>query len=68
MAELEAFPYIPGPQLARFDTKGKDLDIEFVRHLGAGIHAHVWKVVIDGTPYALKMVLYSVAYNNMETL
>ena len=53
---MEEKPYIPGPQLKRFDTKGKDLDIEFVRHLGSGAHAHVWKVNINGDPYALKMV------------
>lgn len=54
---MDQMPYIPGPQLKQFDTKGKELDIEFVRHLGTGEHGHVWKANINGKPYALKMVI-----------
>ncbi|KAK8097777.1 uncharacterized protein PG998_013263 [Apiospora kogelbergensis] len=52
---MEPLPPIPGPRLPQFKGRGGPLDIEFIKYLGSGVHAHVWKVRIDGDIYALKM-------------
>ncbi|KAK7975449.1 kinetochore Sim4 complex subunit FTA2-domain-containing protein [Apiospora arundinis] len=52
---MESLPPIPGPKMAQFKGKGGALNIEFIQHLGSGVHAHVWKVRIDNDIYALKM-------------
>ncbi|KAK8133677.1 hypothetical protein PG984_005689 [Apiospora sp. TS-2023a] len=46
---------IPGPKLHKFDTDGEPLVVDFLEELGEGIHAHVWKVRINGGFYALKL-------------
>ena len=56
---MSAFPKVPGPKLKRFGSDSRALDIEFIEHLGKGIHGHVWKVRIDSTVYALKIVCKS---------
>ena len=67
VAVMDELSYLPGPQLKKFDTKGKELDIEFIQHLGSGAHAHVWKVYINGDLYALKLVPHcsSCSYPNI---
>ncbi|KAK8039463.1 hypothetical protein PG993_007874 [Apiospora rasikravindrae] len=46
---------IPEPRLHPFDTGGEPLVLDFIKKLGEGIHAHVWKVRINGELYALKL-------------
>ncbi|KAK8094849.1 hypothetical protein PG997_001534 [Apiospora hydei] len=46
---------IPEPRLHPFDTGGEPLVLDFIESLGSGVHAHVWKVRINGELYALKM-------------
>ncbi|KAK8084357.1 kinetochore sim4 complex subunit FTA2 domain-containing protein [Apiospora hydei] len=54
---MGSLPPAPGPKLAEFKGKrtGETLHIDFIQYLGSGVHAHVWKVRIDGEIYALKM-------------
>ncbi|KAK6840410.1 hypothetical protein PG995_016164 [Apiospora arundinis] len=52
---MEALPLAPGPKLAPFKGNPNKLEIDFIKYLGSGVHAHVWKVQIDGDVYALKM-------------
>ncbi|KAK7947981.1 kinetochore sim4 complex subunit FTA2 domain-containing protein [Apiospora aurea] len=46
---------IPEPKIHQFDTGGGPLSIDFIEKLGRGLHAHVWKVCINGNIYALKL-------------
>ncbi|KAK9418550.1 putative Protein kinase domain-containing protein [Seiridium unicorne] len=52
---MTGLPDVPGPQLLPFSFDGGIDDIEFIEFLGKGIHAHVWKVTINGKIYALKI-------------
>lgn len=53
---MDYLPPVPGPKLAKFRGKDGPLNIDFIQYLGSGVHAHVWKVCMDGNIYALKMV------------
>lgn len=50
------FPQVPGPKVKQFESPNGLVKIHFIHHIGKGIHAHVWKVQIDGNIYALKIV------------
>jgi hypothetical protein len=54
-ADLVPLPQCEGPKLQPFDFGGMQA-IEFLEDLGAGLHAHVFKVAIRGQIYALKLV------------
>lgn len=47
--------FVKGPTLKPFDFQGPQ-QIEFLDHLGQGLHSHVVKVKILGQIYALKLV------------
>lgn len=47
-----------GPKLKPFDFQGPQ-QIEFLDHLGHGLHSHVVKVKILGQIYALKLFMFS---------
>lgn len=48
-------PNTPVPKIDAFDSGKKP--IVFLKHLGKGDHAHVWKVSIRNKIYALKMIV-----------
>ncbi|KAK6069734.1 hypothetical protein SCUP234_10489 [Seiridium cupressi] len=52
---MTGLPDVPGPRLLPFSFDGGKDDIEFIEFLGKGVHAHVWKVTINGKIYALKI-------------
>jgi hypothetical protein len=53
----EALPRIPGPKLEPFRwADPQSRNITFISYLGEGLHGHAYKVDIDGTKYALKIV------------
>src|SRR5438874_250828 len=54
-ADLVPLPRCDGPKLKPFDFQGAQT-IEFLEHVGEGLHAHVFKVQIRGQIYALKLV------------
>ncbi len=54
-ADLVPLPLCDGPKLKPFDFQGPQR-IEFLEHIGQGLHAHVFKVRILGCVYALKLV------------
>lgn len=54
-ADLVPQPLCDGPKLAAFDFNGPQ-QIEFLKYLGEGSHAHVLKVRIHEKEYALKLV------------
>ncbi len=50
-------PWFRGPKLAPFKFCDEDKrDITFLGHIGGGAHAEVFRVTIDGSIYALKVV------------
>ncbi|KAI1733618.1 kinetochore Sim4 complex subunit FTA2-domain-containing protein [Xylaria scruposa] len=53
-ADLVPLPRCNGPKLQPFDFGGPQA-IEFLKYVGEGLHAHVFKVVIRGQIYALKL-------------
>lgn len=53
---MAGLPEVEGPKLMPFIPDGSPYDLEFVELLGSGAHGHVWKVLINGEVYALKMV------------
>lgn len=55
MVEL-GLPDVRGPKLLPFSNNDKQPEVIFIENLGSGYHAYVWKVLIDGKAYALKMV------------
>jgi len=55
-ADLVPLPLCDGPKLKPFDFQGGGQAIDFLDYLGEGSHAHVFKVQIRGTIYALKLV------------
>ncbi|KAI0471071.1 kinetochore Sim4 complex subunit Fta2 [Xylariaceae sp. FL0804] len=60
---MTALPNIPGPKLKPFGSEtGQPVEIEFIRHVGKGAHAHVWKVRLNGEVYALKMFIFGKCY------
>lgn len=60
---MSAFPQVPGPKLSPFDTKGRPFKLKFLSHIGEGVHAHIWKVKINGELYALKIVCARFRHN-----
>ncbi len=54
-ADLVPLPLCHGPKLKPFDFQGPQ-KIDFLDHIGLGMHAHVFKVVISDRVYALKLV------------
>jgi hypothetical protein len=54
-ADLVPLPLCNGPKLKPFDFQGPQ-KMEFLGHLGEGMHAHVFKVKILERVYALKIV------------
>ncbi|CAH0045209.1 unnamed protein product [Clonostachys solani] len=57
-ADLVPLPCCDGPKLEPFDFKGPQ-QIEFLEHLGDGLHAQVLKVKILGQIYALKLFRFT---------
>ncbi|CAH0059177.1 unnamed protein product [Clonostachys solani] len=58
-SDLKPLPRrIKGPQLKPFDFQGPQ-QIEFLEHLGDGLHSHVIKVKISEQIYALKLFMFS---------
>ncbi|VUC20217.1 unnamed protein product [Clonostachys rosea] len=55
---LIPLPRIKGPKLRPFDFQGPQR-IEFLEHLGDGVHSHVIKVKILEQIYALKLFMFS---------
>lgn len=54
-SDLVPLPRCDGPKLEPFDFKGPR-EIKFLKYLGRGLYAHVFKVMIRGKLYALKLV------------
>lgn len=54
-ADLVPLPQCDGPKLDPFKFSGAQA-IEFLEHIGEGLHAHVFKVSIHNQIYALKLV------------
>jgi Kinetochore Sim4 complex subunit FTA2 len=54
-ADLVPLPHCDDLKLKPFDFQGPQ-KIEFLDHLGEGLHAHVFKVKILGRVYALNIV------------
>ncbi|KAH6623928.1 kinetochore Sim4 complex subunit FTA2-domain-containing protein [Chaetomium tenue] len=53
----DLLPRVPGPKLQPF-TPTAHAPIQFIRALGnPGADSHVWEVIINNQPYALKMVM-----------
>ncbi|KAH9906764.1 kinetochore Sim4 complex subunit FTA2-domain-containing protein [Xylariomycetidae sp. FL2044] len=63
---MAALPKVPGPKLAPY-VDGESLDIDFIQHLGKGVHAHVWKVLINGKVFALKIFTHWENFNTGKT-
>ena len=53
---MSVFPKVPGPKLKPFQSPSVTPNIKFIERLGKGVHGHVWKVQIDGSIYAMKIV------------
>ncbi|CAJ2506565.1 Uu.00g006950.m01.CDS01 [Anthostomella pinea] len=63
---MEHLPCVPGPKLQPFRQNGKRPDINFLGHIGRGIHAHVWLVETGGALFALKTFTFSQIYAGPE--
>ncbi|KAI1073595.1 kinetochore Sim4 complex subunit FTA2-domain-containing protein [Whalleya microplaca] len=61
-ADLVPLPKCDGPKLKPFNFQGPQ-KIEFLEHLGEGLHAHVFKVKILGQIYALKLFRFVYDHN-----
>ncbi|KAI0455163.1 kinetochore Sim4 complex subunit FTA2-domain-containing protein [Xylaria acuta] len=61
-ADLVPLPECDGPKLKPFNFQGPQ-KIEFLEHLGEGLHAHVFKVKILGQIYALKLFRFAYDHN-----
>ncbi|KAJ9130230.1 Kinetochore complex Sim4 subunit Fta2 [Pleurostoma richardsiae] len=61
-ADLVPLPRCDGPKLKPFDFQGTQT-IEFLEHVGEGLHAHVFKVQILGQIYALKLFRFVYDYD-----
>lgn len=59
---MAGLPEVPGPKLYPFDTGGEPLNLEFIEEIGKGLVSFVWKVRINGSEYALKIVSKSVSF------
>ncbi|KAF5600762.1 kinetochore complex Sim4 subunit Fta2 [Fusarium pseudoanthophilum] len=57
VADLVPLPQGNGPKIKAFDFQGPQ-QIEFLDHLGSGIHSIVFKVKIRGQIYALKLATH----------
>ncbi|KAI0868473.1 kinetochore Sim4 complex subunit FTA2-domain-containing protein [Hypoxylon argillaceum] len=62
VADLRPLPQCPGPKLGPFDFQGPQ-KIEFIEKIGEGSHAIVFKVMIQGQIYALKVFRWIYDYN-----
>jgi hypothetical protein len=52
-------PWFKGPKLGPFTFRDElKPDIRFLEHLGGGAHAEVFRAVIDGSDYAIKLVYF----------
>lgn len=58
MPDFVPLPECEGPRLQPYNAKHAP-DIDFLEHIGQGVHAHVFKVKIDGKIFALKIVCQS---------
>ena len=57
---MRPLPRFRGTKLGPFEFRDEaKRDITFVEHLGGGLHAEVFRVMIDGSIYALKVVCYT---------
>ena len=58
---MRPLPWFRGPNLGPFKFRDDaKRDITFLEHMGGGLHAEVFRVIVDGSIYALKMVCYIV--------
>ncbi|KAF9766580.1 hypothetical protein IL306_000988 [Fusarium sp. DS 682] len=57
-ADLVPLPQCDGPKLKAFDFQGPQ-KIEFLEHVGDGIHSYVFKVKIRDHTYALKLFRFT---------
>ncbi|KAI1264491.1 kinetochore Sim4 complex subunit FTA2-domain-containing protein [Xylariaceae sp. FL1019] len=51
----KGLPDIIGPKTYPFEPSGKNVEIDFIKELGQGLHGVVWKVKIKDKIYALKI-------------
>ncbi|KAK8008327.1 hypothetical protein PG991_010878 [Apiospora marii] len=58
----EGVPPVPGPKTYPFKDGDEPLKIKWLRHIGKGIHAHVWAVLINGKLYVLKVFTFRKRY------
>lgn len=57
MQARRPLPWFRGPKLGLFQFRDDaKRDIAFLEYLGGGLHAQVFRVIIDGSIYALKVV------------
>ena len=58
---MRPLPWFRGPNLGPFKFRDDaKRDITVLEHMGGGLHAEVFRVIVDGSIYALKMVCYIV--------
>jgi hypothetical protein len=57
MQATRSLPWCRGPklELIRF-CDGSKRDITFLEHFGGGLHANVFRAIIDDSEYAVKVV------------
>ncbi|KAG7292883.1 hypothetical protein NEMBOFW57_002928 [Staphylotrichum longicolle] len=56
MPASRPLPWFKGPKLGPFGFRDEtNRDIKFLEHLGGGAHAEVFRAVIDGSEYAIKL-------------
>ncbi|KAK7985577.1 hypothetical protein PG996_005186 [Apiospora saccharicola] len=58
----EGVPPVPGPKMYPFKDGNGSLKIEWLGHIGKGVHAHVWAVLINAKLYALKVFSFRKGY------
>ncbi len=63
MQAMRPLPWFRGPKLGPFEFRDEtQRNITFLEHVGGGVHAEVFRVTIDGSIYALKVVCYIVSH------
>lgn len=63
MQACRPLPWFKGPKLGPFQFRNEaEREIEFLEHLGGGLHAEVFRAVIDGSVYAVKVVRTSFSH------
>lgn len=69
MPASRPLPWFKGPKLGPFGFRDEtNRDIKFLEHLGGGAHAEVFRAVIDGSEYAIKLVCFSPAGTFLKIL